>query len=171
MSEAYIGELRIFAFAFAPKGWAMCNGQIMAISQNAALFSLLGTFYGGNGINTFALPNLQANLPIHQGQSPGGSSYTIGEIGGVASVTLQSNQTGHAHNVQANTTGSTSASAGNYPSGTSGVNSFAPAPDGVTQLAGTMVPQQGGSQPHTNMQPSLGVNICICLNGIFPSRN
>lgn len=170
MSTPYLGELKVFSFAFAPRGWAMCNGQTLPINQNQALFALLGTTYGGNGIQTFALPNLQGNVPIHYGQAPGGSAYNMGQTGGSASVTLNNNQTGHTHLPAASSAATTNSPAGAYPATGVGVSNFATASDGTT-LASTEIPNFGGSQAHNNMQPSLVVNICIALQGIFPSRN
>jgi microcystin-dependent protein len=170
MSDQYLGELRIFSFGFAPKGWAQCNGQIMSIQQNAALFSLLGTFYGGNGTTTFQLPNLQGNVPLHNGQLSGGGAYTQGQVGGVATVTLNNNQTGHTHLPSAATAGTTNSPTSGYPAGSGSLVNFASGSDGST-MAASMVPTIGGSQPHQNMQPSLVLNICIALVGIFPSRN
>jgi microcystin-dependent protein len=170
MAEQYIAELRIFSFGFAPKGWAQCNGQIMSIQQNAALFSLLGTTYGGNGIQTFALPNLQGNVPVHWGQLQGGGNYVLGEVGGAATVVLNNNQTGHTHIPAAATAGSTNSPTNNYPAADGTIVNFATSSDGST-MAASMVPSFGGSQPHENMQPTLVLNICIALVGIFPSRN
>jgi microcystin-dependent protein len=171
MSEPFLGEIRTFGFNFAPRGWAFCNGQLLSISQNTALFSLLGTFYGGNGQTTFALPDLQGRVGIHQGQGPGLSPYELGEVSGSETVTLTSAQMPtHSHQVVANATTATSGrTAGNVPARTSG-NSYAAAPDGTDMNAG-MIGTTGGSQPHTNLQPFLVLNFCIALQGIFPSRN
>jgi microcystin-dependent protein len=170
MADPFVGELRIFSFAFPPKGWALCNGQILSIAQNQALFSLLGTMYGGNGQTTFGLPNLQGSVPIHFGQLPGGGSYTQGQIGGVKSVTLNNNQTGHTHIPGAATVGATNSPTNAYPAGSGTILNFASATDG-SSMAAAMVPQVGGNQPHPNEQPLLVISICIALVGIFPSRN
>jgi microcystin-dependent protein len=173
MAEPFLVEIRMFGFNFAPSGWAMCNGQLLAISQNTALFSLLGTFYGGNGTTTFALPNLQSCVAIHQGQGTGLSPYTIGQTGGTETVTLLQGQIpAHNHQVQCNISGGTQASpAGGYPA----VESTGTSLDYSTAATGTMnsamIEPIGGSQPHTNIQPFLCVNFCIALQGIFPSRN
>jgi microcystin-dependent protein len=170
MAEQYVAELRIFAFGFAPKGWAMCNGQLLAINQNQALFSLLGTQYGGNGTTTFALPNLQGNVPVHAGQLAGGGAYTQGQVAGVPTVVLNNNQAGHTHIPAAATVGAVNSPTSGFPAGSGALLNFATATDG-TAMAAAMVPSFGGSQPHENMQPSLVLNICIALVGIFPSRN
>lgn len=160
-------------FNFPPQGWALCNGQILSIAQNTALFSLLGTTYGGNGQTTFALPDLRSRVPIHPGQGAGLSSYTIGQLGGVESVTLLATQIpSHNHGVNCNTGGGTQASpASAYPAVESTGTSldYAAASNGAMNPA--MIGNTGGSQPHTNIQPYLCVNFIIALQGIFPSRN
>ena len=162
-SDNFVGEISLTAFNFAPKGWAFCNGQLMSISQNTALFSLLGTYYGGDGRSTFALPNLQGQAVVGQGQGPGLSDHFIGETGGEESVTLlTSEMPSHTHTTQA---------AGDQtsvrPAG------LAPAPGGYygTPNAATMFTNPtGGSMPHNNMQPYLVLNYIIALQGIFPPR-
>jgi microcystin-dependent protein len=171
MATPFVGEIRMFGFNFAPQGWAMCNGQLLPISQNTALFALIGTFYGGNGTNTFALPNLQSSVAIHQGQRSGLSPYQIGEAGGVENVTLtQGQMPTHSHPVEANSSPAT----GTRPSGTvlarTTANVYAAAPDTTTMNAGT-IGSTGSSQAHPNIQPYLVLNFCIALNGVFPSRN
>jgi microcystin-dependent protein len=157
------------SFNFPPKGWALCNGQLLAISQNQALFALLGTFYGGNGQTTFELPNLQSRIPVGFGQGQGLSNYNLGDIGGAENHTLiQSEMPQHTHLVTAtSTTGSVPQPAGNllgksamYIGGTAN-NSLAPG----------ALANAGGSQPHTNTQPYLVINWLIALQGIFPTRN
>ena len=161
----------MFGFNFAPQGWAMCNGQILPISQNTALFSLLGTSYGGNGQTTFALPDLRGRVAIQQGQGPGLSSYSIGEVTGVETVTLTSNQMPqHNHGVVANGAPATATRPNGAVPARTGTNEYAPAPDGTAMNAG-MIATTGGSQPHTNLPPLLVVTFCIALQGIFPSRN
>lgn len=167
MAEPFLSEIRIMSFNFAPQGWAMCNGQFMPINQNQALFSLLGTTYGGNGQTTFALPDLRGATPIHAG-----SGHTLGEKAGSQAVTLtQSQMPAHTHVLNATTTNGTQL----VPAG----NLLAPTPsqlyhglDGsaVALNAGT-VSNVGGSQAHTNMQPFLTLTFCIALIGIFPSPN
>ncbi|HTA29941.1 MAG TPA: tail fiber protein [Candidatus Cybelea sp.] len=174
MSEPFLGEIRMFGFNFAPVGWATCNGQIMSISQNTALFSLLGTYYGGDGQSTFALPNLQSCVAIHQGQGPGLSTYNIGQSGGTENVTLLTTQMPtHTHTVQCNTGGGNQASpSGNLPAVESTGTSLDYSNAGANaSMSPTMIGNQGGSQPHTNIQPYLCVNFCIALQGVFPSRN
>ena len=164
----------MFGFNFPPKGWALCNGQLLPINQNEALFALLGTTYGGDGQTTFALPNLQSRVAIHQGTGSGLSPYVVGQSGGVENVTLtQGQMPTHTHLVQCNTGGGNQASpSGNLPAvestGTSLDYSNASANGSMSP---TMLATQGGSQPHPNIQPYLCVNFCIALEGIFPSRN
>ncbi|HKQ73051.1 MAG TPA: tail fiber protein [Blastocatellia bacterium] len=174
MSDPFVAEIRIVGFNFAPIGWAFCNGQLMPISQNTALFSLIGTFYGGDGKSTFALPNLQGRAPMHQGQGPGLSNRDLGELGGEQSVTLITSELpAHSHQVSANTGG------GNQTSPTNNVwSSLAgrtPPPLYSDASNTTMSPQAAGiagsSQPHNNMPPYLTLNFIIALQGIFPPRN
>jgi microcystin-dependent protein len=170
VSEPFLGEIRSFGFNFAPQGWATCNGQLLSISQNTALFSLLGTFYGGNGETTFALPNLQSRVGIHQGQGTGLSAYQLGQFSGSESVTLTLGQMPlHTHGLMANASPATST----RPDGTvlaRGPSAYAAAPDGTAMNAGAIA-GVGGGQPHTIIQPYLCLNFCIALQGIFPSRN
>jgi microcystin-dependent protein len=174
MSEPFLGEIRMVAFNFAPSGWALCNGQFLSISSNTALFALLGTFYGGNGTTTFALPNLQSRVAVHQGQGPGLSPYVIGQTGGVENVTLLASQMPvHSHSVNAVSTGGNAASpAGALPAvestGTSLDYSSAAA---NTTMNTTMIGNAGSGTPFQNIQPYLCVNFVIALQGIFPSRN
>jgi microcystin-dependent protein len=164
MSLSYIGEIRIMSFGYAPKFWALCNGQVLPINQNQALFSILGTTYGGNGQTTFALPNIQARVPMHLG-----SGHTQGEAAGLSSVTVTTaTMPTHTHVVHASTTNGDT----NSPQGH--VLAAGPIYAGPTALAAinpATVANSGGSQPHENMQPYLCLNFCICLQGIFPSRN
>lgn len=171
MSEPFLGEIRMFGFNFAPTGWAMCNGQLVPIAQNTALFSLLGTFYGGNGTSTFALPDLQGRVGIHQGQGTGLSPYVIGQVGGAESETLtQSQMPQHSHAVVASNGGA----GGTRPAGSvlarTATDIYAASPDGTTMNPG-MIGIAGGSQPFGIIQPYLCVNFCIALQGIFPSRS
>lgn len=170
--DPFVAEIRIFPFNFAPKGWAMCSGQILPISQNTALFSLLGTQYGGNGTSTFALPNLQGNVPIGMGNGPGLTPYVIGQTGGQPTVTLlQTEIPSHAHGFNASTTGGQTTPSGNSwgPVGKGRSPVYHAAGGGVQMLAGNLLPS-GGSQPHNNSQPYLTLNLCIALQGIFPAR-
>lgn len=169
MSEPFLGEIRIFPYNFAPRGWAFCQGQILSIAQNTALFSLLGTTYGGNGQTTFALPDLRGRMPLGSGQGPGLSPYDLGQVSGTETVTLTTGQM-PSHNHLASSTqagaGSTRPS-GNVPSGG---GAYAGASDG-TRMNPAFIQNTGGSQPHENRQPCLVLNYCIALQGIFPSRN
>jgi microcystin-dependent protein len=170
MSDPFVAEIRMMGFNFAPRGWATCDGQILAISQNTALFSLLGTNYGGNGTNTFGLPNLQAKAPIQQGQGPGLSLYNLGQIAGSSSISLlQSEIPNHSHTFGAiNAIGDSNNPGGAVPARVIGETPYASAAPN-TALATTIVPS-GGNQPHNNMMPYLVVNFCIALQGIFPPR-
>ena len=169
MTDPFIGEIRLFPYNFAPRGWAFCNGQVLSIAQNTALFSLLGTTYGGNGQTTFALPDLRGRVPVSSGQGPGLSNYSLGQVGGTESVTLNTNQMpAHNHQVNVNAGGATTSRAnGNFPSTGGSYNS---ATDGST-FNPNAVSNTGGNQPHENVQPYLTLNFCIALEGIFPSRN
>ncbi len=166
-TEPFLGEVRMFAFNFAPRGWAMCNGQLLPINQYAALFSILGTTYGGNGVQNFALPNLQGRVALHPG---GPQGIVLGQVSGSASVQLLSNQIGHTHSVAANATANSITAAGNFPA-TEPAGSNLYAPTANTAMNAGIISQAGGSQPHNNLQPYLVVIYCIALVGIFPSRN
>ena len=170
--DPFVAEIRIFPFNFAPRGWAFCSGQLLPISQNTALFSLLGTYYGGNGKSNFALPDLQGRTPMHPGQGPGLSLHDLGETGGDETVSLLESEipihyhTLMAANLNSQSTVPTANSLGRgnpvkvYSSGSPyvamGSNSIAPA---------------GGNQPHNNMMPYLTMNFCIALQGVFPPRS
>jgi len=168
--DPYIGELRLLGFTFAPRGWAMCNGQLLSIAQNTALFSLLGTTYGGNGVQTFGLPDLRGRAPLHMGQGPGLAPRVQGELSGTETVTLIPQQMpAHTHQVLASSDDATKKNpVGSVPAGT-GSSSYSDTADGTMLPA--MIQVAGGSQPHNNMQPYLVLNWCIALEGIFPSRN
>lgn len=177
--DPFVAEIRIFPFNFAPKGWAMCNGQLMPISQNTALFSLLGTTYGGDGKSTFALPNMQGNAPMHPGQGQGLSLRDLGEEGGAADVTLLvSEMPMHVHTAQASDSAATTvtptgqlAAEGQWDNGQSfGVIGAYSNQAPNTQMNPQALSVAGSSQPHTNMQPYLTLNFCIALQGIFPPR-
>ena len=165
MSEPFLSEIKIVSFNFAPKGWALCNGQFLPINQNQALFALLGTTYGGNGQTTFALPNLRGQVPIHMG-----NGHTLGEAAGTTAVTVNIQQLPtHTHIAQASSTN------GNQPVVPGAVlaaaNNLWTNPTGLTTLVPQTVTSVGGSQPHNNMMPYLVLNFIIALQGIFPSRN
>jgi microcystin-dependent protein len=165
MSEPFLGEIRMWTGNFAPRGWAFCHGQIMSIAQDTALFSLLGTTYGGNGQTTFALPDLRGRVPVHQG--PG---FALGQVGGSESVTLNVSQVpGHSHAPQAQTArGAASSPAGAFWA-TSELDEFSNAAPGP-QLNPGAVSQTGGNGPHNNMMPFLTLNFIIAIEGIYPSR-
>jgi len=174
MSSPFVAEIRIFGFNFAPTGWAFCDGQLLPISQNTALFSLLGTTYGGDGRSTFALPNMQGNAPVHPGQGNGLSLYDLGQQGGAETVTLlTSEMPNHAHSLMASTTSSSKPN----PSGnafariSSGGTPYVP-PTGapLTAFSPNAIAPTGGDQPHNNLMPYLTLNFCIAMQGVFPAR-
>ena len=171
--DPFVAEIRIFPFNFAPKGWAFCDGQLLPISQNTALFSLLGTTYGGDGRSTFALPNLQGSAPMHPGQGPGLSLHDLGETGGLPNLTLlESDMPSHSHTPRVQTTvASKSTPANNTLSRVSGATPYLP-PAGapLVAMAPEAVAPVGGSQPHNNMMPYLALNFCIALQGVYPPR-
>jgi len=180
MSQPFLGQIALFPYNFAPRGWALCRGQLMSISQNTALFSLLGTFYGGNGVSTFALPDLQGRVPISAGQGPGLSNYTLGEEGGVETVTLLSTENAlHNHALNATTDSGTVVTAannqlarpftGSRTSSTTGLIYSTTAPN--TSLAPNALSFAGGNLPHNNIQPAQVLSYCIALQGIYPARN
>lgn len=167
MSNPFLGSIILFGGNFAPRGWAFCNGQLLAISQNTALFSLLGTTYGGNGQTTFALPDLRSRVPVHQGQGPGLSQYDLGQVGGVEAVTLIATEMPpHAHSQPATNAEQTTNRPNAALPARGGV--YASESDGSALHATSTV---GGGQPHTNVQPYLTLNYIIALEGIYPSRN
>ena len=173
MADPFVAEIRIFPFNFAPKGWAWCNGQLLPISQNTALFSLLGTTYGGDGKSTFALPNLQGSAPIHAGQGPGLSLYDLGQTGGTDTVTLlQSEIPSHTHSLMANTTTATkSLPTGNsFAKGSSMTPYLAPAGAPLVNMAAQAISPAGGGLPHNNLMPYLTLYFNIALQGVFPAR-
>jgi microcystin-dependent protein len=179
MAEPFLAQILMFGGNFAPKGFALCNGQTLSIQQNQALFSLLGTTYGGNGVQTFQLPNLQSSLPLSFGQGPGLSPYNLGQTGGVLTVTLtQSTIPRHSHTFNATTTNATSPTIGNalLPAKPTVTNASAYAAGSspalvIDAMASNACGVAGGSQPHNNMMPSLCITFAIALAGVFPSRN
>ncbi|MEI6656353.1 MAG: tail fiber protein [Verrucomicrobiota bacterium] len=174
MATPFIGEITLFAGNFAPRSYAFCNGQILAISQNTALFSILGTTYGGNGTTNFGLPNLQGCLPVHPGQGPGLSPYQLGQTGGAAAATLTVAQVpAHTHTaVNATVTATTTNPIGAFPATPASGTPYADA-GGASMAAGASggLSSIGGGQSHNNLMPSLCVSFIIALTGIFPSRN
>jgi len=179
MSAPFIGEIRMAGFNFAPSGWALCQGQLLPISQNPALFTLIGTTYGGDGQNTFQLPDLQGRIPINQGQAPGLSPYLMGQRAGSEAVTLVSAQMpSHIHSLLANADAASSAnptsgylaraSVPSLPS--ANVMVYAPVAT-LAPMNGQTIGPTGGNQPHDNVMPFQCVNFIICLEGIFPTQN
>lgn len=182
MSNPFLAEIRIFTGNFAPKGWAMCDGQLMPISQNTALFSLLGTTYGGDGKATFGLPNLQGAAPMQAGQGPGLTLRDLGEIGGEQTVTLLTTEIPqHRHTLSATTTTGTTAvssqnqlalaTAGGGKEGGASVVNYYNTNNPTTALSGSGMSIAGGNLPHNNLMPYLGLNFIIALQGVFPPRS
>jgi microcystin-dependent protein len=170
MSDQYIGEVRLVGFSFAPVDWAFCNGAVQSIAQNEALFNLIGTIYGGDGVQTFNLPDLQGRIPIHQGTSTTGTTYVIGQTGGVENVTLNLNQyPSHDHSLMAstNTSGSNTPANNVVNQGLTVYSTSAP----VNPMLPAMVGSSGGNQPHKNLQPYVALNWIISLYGIYPTQN
>lgn len=172
MSEPFIAEIRVLPYNFAPKGWARCDGQLMPISQNTALFSLVGTNYGGNGTSNFGLPDLRDRFAMSAGQGPGLSDRVVGESAGTATVTLLANEMpGHSHGLMAGITPASTSPAGALmaPTAAGGGNVYR-GPGATTPMAAESIAPTGGAQPHENRQPYLGLTFCIALQGIFPPR-
>lgn len=174
MADPFVAEIRIFPFNFAPKGWAWCNGQILPISQNTALFSLLGTTYGGDGKSTFALPDMQGNAPIHAGQGPGLSEYFLGQMSGTETVTLlESEMPLHPHTLMAaasdpaESNDATNNAMARSKNGNAYTSTLAP----LTPMAFQALQPAGGSLPHNNMMPYLTFYFNIALQGVFPPRS
>jgi microcystin-dependent protein len=180
MSEPFLGEIRMVGFNFAPRGWAFCDGQLLPISQNTALFSLLGTTYGGDGRTTFGLPDLRGRVPIHAGNGPGLSSYRQGQKGGTEEVTLITNQIpSHSHTAAGTAAAVSGAGDSKTPTGSTWASLSRENAYSSTAADGTMaannvnvtVNNAGGGQSHTNVQPFLAIYFCIALVGLFPSRS
>jgi len=178
MDESYIGELRPIGFGFAPRGWLLCQGQTLAINQNQALFSLLGTTYGGNGTTTFNLPDLRGRVPVGQSQGPGLGNYTLGQIGGVENQTLvPAEMPVHNHLIQGTMSPDATSVDSNSPTneyiGAGSLNQYSKGPKNAAMAANAITSvtnNTGSSQPHENRQPYIAVNYAICIQGLFPSR-
>ena len=172
MADPFVAEIRIFPFNFAPKGWAFCNGQLLPISQNTALFSLLGTTYGGDGKSTFGLPDMQGNAPMHPGQGGGLSLHDLGEMSGSETVSLlQSEMPSHSHALNASQGDGTERTPANQLLATGiGISQYQMPGPTAAALSWNAVAPAGGNQPHNNMQPYLTLNFCIALQGVFPPR-
>ena len=173
MSEPFVGEIRMFAGNFAPRGWAFCDGQLLAVSQNDALFSLLGTIYGGDGRTTFGLPEMRGRIPVHAGTGPGLSQRRLGAKSGAESVTVTANNLpAHSHPFQATSNSANAQSAaGALPAQSQADIYLDNLDDGSTSLAADSVTNAGGGQAHNNLMPYLCVNFIIALFGIYPSRS
>jgi microcystin-dependent protein len=173
MTSPFVGEIRMFGGNFAPTGWALCNGQLLPISQNSALFSILGTTYGGNGTSNFALPNMQARTPLHWGQAPGLSLYDLGEQTGTSAVTLllsEIPQHNHLVNASQGFTADSNSPLGNYPAYGNNGNIYGKGATSATFTPTAVIPT-GGNIPHNNLQPYLVVTFIIALQGVYPARN
>lgn len=175
MSDPFLGEIRLFGGNFAPRGWALCSGQLLPISQNTALFSLLGTTYGGDGRSTYALPNFQGNAPVHAGTGPGLSQYVLGEITGTTTYTLTSNELpAHSHAVSGDNFGAAATSPGGNLFGKNALRSvrlYGSSSTPTAMGAATIGTGTGGGQAHANQQPFLVLTFIIALQGIYPSRS
>jgi microcystin-dependent protein len=171
MADPFVAEIRIFPFNFAPKGWAWCDGQLLPLSQNTALFSLLGTTYGGNGKSNFALPDLQGRAPMHPGQGPGLSLHDLGETGGSETVSLlESEIPAHSHSLVASQADGVERTPNGQLLATGiGISAYQ-TPGPLTQLSPNGLAPAGGDQPHNNLQPYLTFYFCIALQGVFPPR-
>jgi microcystin-dependent protein len=173
MADPFVAEIRIFPFNFAPRGWAWCDGQLLPLSQNTALFSLLGTTYGGNGKSNFALPDLQGRAPMHPGQGPGLSLHDLGETGGSETVSLlESEIPAHAHVLRGDRNVSeTPDPAGNSVGRGSSINAYQTVTNqNLVSMSGQALAPAGGDAPHNNLQPYLTFYFCIALQGVFPPR-
>ncbi|MFG6489717.1 phage tail protein [Roseateles sp. BYS78W] len=171
MSTPYVGEIRLFAGNFSPVGWMLCQGQLLPISEFETLFNLIGTIYGGDGQNSFQLPDLRGRVPVHQGQGTGLSTRTIGEVGGAETVTLSAAQLpAHTHTLLASTDTANLSTPGGAQLAATSVASYDTGP-GSSAMSAAGVGSAGGAQPHENMAPTLTVNYIISLFGIFPTQN
>jgi microcystin-dependent protein len=172
MSEPFLGEIRMVGFNFAPRGWAICAGQLVSIAQNSAVFALLGTTYGGDGVTTFALPDLRGRLPIHMGTGPGLSNYQIGQQSGAEGVTLLTSQLPmHTHQLNATKDGTRTGSPNGALLGSGEADLYNHDFANTAVMSPGTLGQAGGNQPHENMHPFLCINFVIALEGIFPSRS
>ena len=172
MSEPFVGEIRMFAGNFAPRGWAFCNGQLLAVSQNDTLFSLFGTIYGGDGRTTFGLPDMRGRIPLHEGQGTGLAARNLGSKAGDEKVTLSTEQlASHTHDWNANTTaGNEAAPQGDVTAGSAVVRIYRDEAQ-AADFAATAIADAGGNRSHGNLMPTLCVNFIVALSGIYPSRN
>ncbi len=173
MADPFVAEIRIFPFNFAPTGWAFCDGQLLPLSQNTALFSLLGTTYGGNGKSNFALPDLQGRAPMHPGQGPGLSLHDLGETGGAETVTLlESEIPAHSHALTAygDFADLQTPSPARSLARSQNASAYQPSTAGLVSMSDQALAPAGGDQPHNNLMPYLTLNFCIALQGVFPPR-
>jgi microcystin-dependent protein len=173
MADPFVAEIRIFPFNFAPKGWAFCDGQLLPLSQNTALFSLLGTTYGGDGKSNFALPDMQGNAPMHPGQGPGLSLHDLGETGGSETVTLLESEIPlhpHTSNAAADPSNAQIPDPTESLSRSAGGSAYSTTTSGLVMMAPQILNPAGGDLPHNNMQPYLTLSFCIALQGVFPPR-
>ena len=171
MANPFVGQILVVGFNFAPKGWASCDGQLLPISQNTALFSLLGTMYGGDGRSNFALPNLSGSMAIGQGTSTTGRQYDVGEVGGSQTVTLLTSELPlHPHSFRADVDSGVTTNSPANAAVSSGVSLYTTATSPLVQMNPNMVGVTGGSEPHNNMMPFLGLYFVIAMQGVFPAR-
>jgi microcystin-dependent protein len=171
VAEPFLGEIRMFGFNFAPAGWAQANGQLLSIQQNTALFALIGTQFGGDGMHTFALPDLRGRVAIHEGQGPGLTDHTLGEAGGTETITLTTAQMpNHTHQLEASSVRATTKDPAGAVLANAKTAIYAPAPN-ETAMNGAAIGHAGSSQPVGVASPFLTLNFCIALQGIFPSQN
>jgi microcystin-dependent protein len=171
VAQPYIGEIRMFGGNFAPQGWMFCNGQTLSISEYSALFQLIGTTYGGDGVSTFNLPDLQCRVPVHQGQGTGLSNYVLGQKGGQPAVTLTVGQLPqHSHTAMGNSGGASSGNPANLTWATNNVNSFAPGTSANQVMNAASIGMTGNNGPHDNMLPFQAVSFIIAIFGVFPTQ-
>ena len=173
MSDPFIAEIRIFSFNFPPRGWALCDGALLPIRQNTALFSLLGTTYGGDGRTTFQLPNLQGSVPMHPGQGTGLANYDLGQVGGQSTMTLLPQEMPvHSHALSAsNEIGEDRKATNEAIARSTGGPLYGPPPGTTVAMSPAAIAPVGGGQPHNNMMPYLALNFCIAMQGIYPPRS
>lgn len=172
MGSPYLGEIRMFGGNYAPFGWAFCNGQMLSIAQNNALYNLLGTTYGGDGVNNFGLPDLQGRVPVHQGQAQSGSNYVLGQKSGSETVTLTVSQIpSHSHTAVGMSSGNATTNPLNATWGNSGINNKSFGPTANATMNARSLSMTGGNQPHDNLMPFLVISFIISLQGLYPSAN
>lgn len=172
MSDQFLGEIRMFGSNFAPVGWMLCNGQLLPIAENDALYALIGTTFGGDGQTTFGLPDLRGRVPIHQGTPPGGPTYVLGQVAGTETVTLAASQLpAHTHGLQAQAAAATNTNPTNRSLASAALDAYTSSGDALVAMDAQAIAVAGGNQPHENMAPFLAIHFIIAVEGTFPSRN